>query len=207
MADVAIIDCGIGNLKSVFKAFEHAAPESRIVVTSDAKVVQSAQRVVLPGVGAMAEGMDGLARLGLMDAVLEAAAHKPFMGICLGMQMLFAESEEGPCKGLGLIAGHALHFSRAPNPPRKIPLIGWTEVSWVKSHPLVSELPNPSWFYFVHSYFVLTEDHDAILGESEYGVRFTSAVCKDNIVGVQFHPEKSQETGLRLLANFCTWNP
>lgn len=207
MADVAIIDCGIGNLKSVFKAFEHAAPDLDIVVTSSPAVVESAKKVVLPGVGAMSGGMEGLSRLGLLEAVLQAAKKKPFMGICLGMQMLFEKSEEGPCNGLGLIPGRAVHFSKAPNPPRKIPLIGWTEVLWVKNHPLVQNLPNPAWFYFVHSYYVITEDRDAILGESDYGIRFTSAVCKDNIVGVQFHPEKSQETGLHFLTNFCTWNP
>lgn len=210
-ADVVIIDYGMGNLLSVSKAFEHVAPQARIVVTSDPAVIAAATRVVFPGVGAMTDCMRELALRGLTDAVKQAAASKPFLGICLGMQALFAHSEEGDCAGLGLLPGNVRLFPAEAMKDEhgqklKVPHIGWNNVHQSGSHPLWDGIEDGARFYFVHSYYAEPASQDVVAGFTHYPFAFTCAVAHDNLFAVQFHPEKSQAAGLRLLANFVTWN-
>ncbi|MBU1666181.1 MAG: imidazole glycerol phosphate synthase subunit HisH [Gammaproteobacteria bacterium] len=215
MADVAIIDYGMGNLLSVSKAFEHVAPQANIVVTSDPAVIAAATRVVFPGVGAMTDCMRELESRGLTDAVKQAAAGKPFLGICLGMQALFAHSEEGDCAGLGLLPGNVRLFPRDAMKDEhgqklKVPHIGWNNVHQAahgaKPHPLWAGIEDGERFYFVHSYYAEPASQDVVAGFTHYPFAFTCAVAHDNLFAVQFHPEKSQAAGLRLLANFVTWD-
>ena len=214
-ADLAIIDYGMGNLLSVSKAFEHVAPAARVVVTSDPAEIAAARRVVFPGVGAMPDCIRELEQRGLIAAVKQAAAEKPFLGICLGMQALFAHSEEGDSAGLGLMPGNVRLFPAeamqdAQGNKLKVPHIGWNQVH----QTLHGDLPHPLWagiedgarFYFVHSYYAEPASQDLIAGYSHYPFAFTCAVARDNVFAVQFHPEKSQAAGLKLLANFVTWN-
>lgn len=212
MGSVAIIDYGMGNLRSVCKAIEHVGPDAEVRVTSDPAVVKAAGRVVFPGQGAMPDCMKELDARGLRPAVLEAAATKPFLGICIGLQMLFRHSEEGDVPGLGVFPGEVRRFpaSRMVSPTGerlKVPHMGWNEVRQVGAHPLWSDIPKDDRFYFVHSYYVEPADSSVIAAETDYGLRFTSAVAKDNIFAVQFHPEKSAHSGLQLLANFLRWKP
>jgi imidazole glycerol-phosphate synthase subunit HisH len=209
-ADVAIIDYGMGNLLSVSKAFEHVAPKADIVVTSDPAAIASAQRVVFPGVGAMPDCMRELEARGLTETVRQVASSKPFLGICLGMQALFEHSEEGECTGLGLLPGRVRRFPAeemrdlAGN-KLKVPHIGWNQVHQGISHPMWSGINEGARFYFVHSYFAEPADPALVAGFAHYPFAFTCAVARDNVFAVQFHPEKSQAAGLRLLANFITW--
>ena len=212
MTDIAIIDYGMGNLRSVAKAIEHVAPECAVVVTSDPAVVAAAGRVVFPGQGAMPDCMRELELRGLRRAVLDAAETKPFLGICIGLQMLFAHSEEGDVPGLGILPGRVRRFPEelmhAPGQARlKVPHMGWNGVHQRGPHPLWMGIPDGERFYFVHSYFVAPEDAALAAAETGYGLRFTSAVTRDNIFAVQFHPEKSAQAGLQLLANFMRWAP
>lgn len=212
MSDVAIIDYGMGNLRSVAKAVEHVAPGRKIVVTADPDVVAAAGRVVFPGQGAMPDCMRELDLRGLRAAVIEAAATKPFLGICIGQQMLFGHSEEGDVPGLGILPGNVVRFPAArmvaaDGSRLKVPHMGWNEVLQRGSHPLWAGIPDGERFYFVHSYFVVPADAALIAAETDYGSRFTSAVARDNIFAVQFHPEKSAHAGLQLLANFISWAP
>jgi glutamine amidotransferase len=210
-ADVAIIDYGMGNLLSVSKAFEHVAPLAKIVVTSDPAVIAAAARVVFPGVGAMPDCMRELEQRGLVEAVKAAAASKPFLGICLGMQALFAHSEEGDCAGLGLLPGNVRLFPADAMKDEhgqklKVPHIGWNQVHRSGAHPLWDGIEDGARFYFVHSYYAEPASQDVVAGFTHYPFAFTCAVARDNLFAVQFHPEKSQAAGLRLLANFVTWN-
>ncbi|MDP1558282.1 MAG: imidazole glycerol phosphate synthase subunit HisH [Nitrosomonas sp.] len=212
MTDIAIVDYGMGNLRSVSKALEHVAPTASIVVTSDPAVVRQAGRVVVPGQGAMPNCMHELEIRGLRDVVLEAAASKPFLGICIGLQMLFEESEEGNIKGLNILPGKVLHFPASamttPDGQKlKVPHMGWNQVYQTMDHPLWNDIAEDARFYFVHSYFVETTDLASIAAQSNYPFPFTCAVAKDNIFAVQFHPEKSQVAGLTLLSNFAQWTP
>lgn len=212
MSDVAIIDYGMGNLRSVAKAVEHVAPGREVVVTSDPAVVAAAERVVFPGQGAMPDCMRELELRGLRGAVLEAAASKPFLGICIGQQMLFGHSEEGDVPGLGILPGNVVRFPDAkmvaPDGARlKVPHMGWNGVQQRVPHPLWEGIPDGDRFYFVHSYFVQPDDRSLVAAETDYGLMFTSAVARDNIFAVQFHPEKSAQAGLRMLANFISWAP
>jgi glutamine amidotransferase len=212
MSAVAIIDYGMGNLRSVAKAIEHVAPDAQVVVTSDPHVVAAAGRVVFPGQGAMPDCMRELDARGLRRAVLDAAASKPFLGICIGQQMLFDHSAEGNVPCLGILPGNVVRFSPdvmiAPDGGRlKVPHMGWNEVVHQHPHPLWADIPQGDRFYFVHSYFVVPDDSSLIAAESQYGLRFTSAVARDNIFAVQFHPEKSAQAGLQMLANFMRWAP
>lgn len=212
MSDVAIIDYGMGNLRSVAKAMEHVAPGRKIVVTADPEVVAAAGRVVFPGQGAMPDCMHELDQRGLRAAVIEAAACKPFLGICIGQQMLFDHSEEGDVPGLGILPGEVVRFPAArmvaaDGSRLKVPHMGWNEVLQRGSHPLWAGIPDGERFYFVHSYFVAPVDAAFVAAETDYGLRFTSAVARDNIFAVQFHPEKSAHAGLQLLANFMSWAP
>lgn len=211
MADIAVIDYGMGNLRSVAKALEHVAPQLDIVVSSDPDVIARAGRVVFPGVGAMPDCMRELDSRGLRQAVVEAARSKPFLGICLGMQALFESSEEGNAAGLGILPGRVLRFPAEAmvddkGQKLKVPHIGWNEVHQAAEHPMWSGIPGGSRFYFVHSYYVEAGAPDLVAGFTLYPFAFTAAVARDNIFAVQFHPEKSQATGLTLLANFVMWD-
>lgn len=189
------------------------APHADVRIVSDPDVLRRASRVVFPGQGAMPDCMASLARSGLKEAILEACAQKPFFGICVGEQMLFDASEEGPTNGLGVMPGKVIRFTAARGVvdaqarPLKVPHMGWNKVRWVASHPLVRSLGDDGWFYFVHSFHAEPANPQHILGESDYGIRFTCAVARDNIIATQFHPEKSASTGLQLLSNFVSWNP
>lgn len=211
MTDIAVVDYGMGNLRSVSKALEYVAPAARVVVTSDPELIASAERVVFPGVGAMPDCMRELEARGLRDAVVAAARTKPFLGICLGMQALFEYSEEGNAEGLGILPGRVLRFpadAMVDDQGRrlKVPHIGWNEVHQAQPHPMWSGIPEGARFYFVHSYYVEAAAPDGISGFSLYPFPFTCAVARDNIFAVQFHPEKSQAAGLALLGNFVLWN-
>jgi len=209
--DLAIIDYGMGNLLSVSKAFEHVAPGADIVVTSDPSVIAAAARVVFPGVGAMPDCIRELEQRGLTAVVKQAAASKPFLGICLGMQALFEHSEEGDCAGLGLLPGQVRLFPAAAMKDAagnklKVPHIGWNQVRQAAPHPLWAGIEDGARFYFVHSYYADPASPDVVAGRTDYPFAFTCAVASDNLFAVQFHPEKSQAAGLRLLANFVTWD-
>ena len=215
---VAVVDYGMGNLRSVSQAVLHAAAGEGVdvVVTSNPDDVRAAERVVLPGQGAMRDCMRELRDSGLQEAVLEAAATKPLMGVCVGMQMLLDHSEEQDTPGLGLIAGRVRRFmldgQHQPDGSRyKVPQIGWNRVFQVPHrgavHPIWAGVPDGAWFYFVHSFYARPDDAAHSAGETEYGLRFTSAVARDNIFATQFHPEKSAAHGLALYRNFLHWQP
>ena len=212
MTTVAIIDYGMGNLRSVAKAIEHVAPGHEVFVTSDPERVAAAERVVFPGQGAMPDCMRELDARGLRRAVVAAAASKPFLGICIGQQMLFAHSAEGDVPGLGILPGEVVRFPEdrmqaADGGRLKVPHMGWNEVWQSGPHPMWDGIPDGERFYFVHSYFVVPADGALTAAETDYGLRFTSAVARANIFAAQFHPEKSAAAGLRLLANFIRWQP
>jgi glutamine amidotransferase len=212
MVTIAVVDYGMGNLRSVSKAVEHVAPDARVVVTSDAVLVDGAARVVFPGQGAMPDCIRELERAGLRDAVVRATGTKPLLGICIGAQMLFDWSAEGDTPGLGIFRGRVARFPHdrlrdAPGGPLKVPHMGWNHVRQKMAHPLWRGIRNDDRFYFCHSYFFTPEDPAIESGASEYGLPFTCAVAHDNIFAVQFHPEKSHTAGLQLLANFVSWNP
>jgi glutamine amidotransferase len=209
--DIAVIDYGMGNLRSVSKAIEHVAPQSRVVVTSDPAAVAAAGRVVFPGQGAMPDCMREMQARGLKPVLLEAARSKPFLGICIGLQMLFERSEEGDTPGLGVLPGVVRRFPAArmvdaQGAKLKVPHMGWNEVEQV-AHPLWEGIPDRSRFYFVHSYYPEPADAALVAGWSAYPFRFACAAARDNLFAVQFHPEKSHDAGLRLLANFVRWQP
>ncbi|TSA49071.1 MAG: imidazole glycerol phosphate synthase subunit HisH [Nitrosomonadales bacterium] len=211
MADIAVIDYGMGNLRSVSKALEHVAPDSDIVVSSDPAVIAAAQRVVFPGQGAMPDCVRELDSRGLRGAVLEAAASKPFLGICIGLQLLFEHSEEGNVAGLGILPGQVKRFPAdrmfdAAGNKLKVPHMGWNQAYQTRAHPLWAGIAPDARFYFVHSYYVEPADAALTTATTEYPFRFTSAVGRDNIFAVQFHPEKSQQAGLALLYNFVNWD-
>ncbi len=208
MTTVAVVDYGMGNLRSVAKAIEHVAPTARILVTADPAAVAAADRVVVPGQGAMPDCMRELEARGLRAAVIRAAAEKPFLGICIGLQMLFEHSEEGDVPGLAIFPGHVRRFPAAVEAQGlKVPHMGWNEVVQAMPHPLWAGIADGARFYFVHSYYVEPASPEAIAGSTVYGMPFTSAVARANIFAVQFHPEKSAQDGLRLLANFMEWKP
>jgi glutamine amidotransferase len=210
---VAVVDYGMGNLRSVSQAVAHAArfADVKVIVTANPEEVFAAERIVLPGQGAMRDCMRELQDSGLRDAVLHAAAHKPLMGVCVGMQMLLDHSEEQDTPGLGLIPGRVKRFRLEgrlqPDGSRcKVPQMGWNRVVQ-RPHPLWAGVPDGSWFYFVHSYYADPAQPAHVAGESDYGDRFTCAVARDNIFATQFHPEKSAAHGLQLYRNFLDWSP
>jgi glutamine amidotransferase len=211
MSTIAVIDYGMGNLRSVSKALEHVAPHARVIVTSDAEQVADADRVVFPGQGAMPDCMREMDGRNLRRAILHAAAAKPFLGICIGLQMLFERSEEGDTPGLGLLHGVVRRFSpsamRGADGARlKVPHMGWNEARQNTLHPLWSGIAQDTRFYFVHSYYPEPRDPNVVAGTTCYPTPFTCAVARDNIFAVQFHPEKSQAAGLALLRNFSIWD-
>ena len=201
---IAIIDYGMGNLRSVQKGFE--AVGAKAIVTSDSKKILSARSVVLPGVGAFKACMDNLEKFDLIDTVKQSVqSGKPFLGICLGLQLLFSQAEEfGSVSGLGIPKGKVVGFKDAPNSgdPLKIPHMGWNNVEVKPSHPLFDSVPNQSFFYFVHSYYVVPEDRATVATTTNYGIEFVSGIHHENIHAFQFHPEKSQQLGLTVLKNF-----
>ena len=210
MQTIAIIDYGMGNLRSVSKAFEHVAPAARVLVTRDPRLIGAADRVVFPGQGAMPDCMREMGESGLRDAVLNAAASRPFLGICIGMQMLFDKSAEGDTPGLAILDGEVRRFppaTTAGGMRLKVPHMGWNQVHQDRAHPLWRGIADGSRFYFVHSYYPDPDDAGQVAGSADYGLHFACAVARDNIFGVQFHPEKSQVAGLALFANFVTWKP
>ena len=211
---IAVVDYGMGNLRSVSQAVMHVARGSglEVVVTSHPDQVRAAERVVLPGQGAMRDCMRELHQAGLKEAVVEAAHTKPLLGICVGMQMLLDHSEEQDTPGLGLIPGRVQRFElagqTAPDGSRyKVPQIGWNRVRQSGAHALWQGVPEASWFYFVHSYYARPIDAAHSLGEADYGAAFTCAIGRDNIFATQFHPEKSAGHGLALFGNFLNWRP
>jgi len=214
MKTVAVVDYGMGNLRSVSQAVQHVAQGSGFtaVVTSRPEEVRAAERVVLPGQGAMPDCMRELRESGLLESVLEAAAAKPLFGVCVGMQMLLDASDEGPTDGLGLIPGRVVKFELAgrlqPDGSRyKVPQMGWNQVRQAQPHALWAGVPDDSYFYFVHSFYARPSVARHSVGEADYGGGFTAAVARDNIFATQFHPEKSAEHGLALYRNFLGWQP
>ena len=232
MRTVAVVDYGMGNLRSVSQAVGHVAREVggfEVVVTARPEEVFAAERIVLPGQGAMPDCMRELRDSGLLEAVLDAAARKPLMGVCVGMQMLLDHSDEGgnagpgdvfrdprssspATPGLGLIPGAVIRFRLdgrlQPDGSRyKVPQMGWNQVMQARPHPLWAGVPDASHFYFVHSFHAAPSDPRHSVGVTDYGGLFTSAVARDNIFATQFHPEKSAERGLALYRNFLHWKP
>ncbi|MHB1401880.1 MAG: imidazole glycerol phosphate synthase subunit HisH [Thiobacillus sp.] len=210
--DIAVIDYGMGNLRSVSKAIEHVAPAAKVMVTSDPAVIAAAGRVVFPGQGAAPDCMREIDARGLRQVIIDAARSKPFLGICMGMQVLFEHSEEGDTACLGILPGAVQRFPHeamvdADGNKLKVPHMGWNNVHQAVPHPLWAGIEDGARFYFVHSYFVQPTSPGVIAGFSHYPFPFTCAVASGNIFAVQFHPEKSQNDGLTLLGNFVTWNP
>jgi imidazole glycerol-phosphate synthase subunit HisH len=215
--DIAVVDYGMGNLRSVSKALEHVAPTKNVLVTSNPVDIENAERIVFPGQGAMPDCIRELDVRGLRDSVLRAAGNKPFLGICIGLQMLFEHSEEGDAAGLGLFKGNVKRFATIDmhdvnGEKLKVPHMGWNQVYQTynqqsQAHPLWKDIEDGSRFYYVHSYYVQPDDANIIAGYTEYPKRFTSAIAQDNLFAVQFHPEKSAAAGLQMLSNFVNWLP
>ena len=204
MQTIAIVDYGMGNVRSVQKALEYVAPDQHCILTNNPQIIRDSDRVVFPGQGAMGACMSALKSNTLIEEIKFSAASKPFLGICLGLQLLFDYSEENNgTNGLSIVSGKVLKFR---NSDLKIPHMGWNRVNQVLNHPLWHKIENNSRFYSVHSYYVDEEDPNCVVGTSEYGQTFTSAIAFDKLFAVQFHPEKSQSDGLQLLRNFTTWN-
>ncbi len=204
MQNIAIIDYGMGNVRSVQKALEHVAPNDNIFLTDDVALINAADRIVFPGQGAIGACMQKLENHQLVDVIKQATNEKPFLGICLGLQLLFDSSQEnGGTQGLSILAGDVVHF---PKSNLKIPHMGWNKVKQTQNHPLWHNIKNNAHFYSVHSYYVRQVDSSVVAGISDYGVEFTCAVAKNCLFAVQFHPEKSQHDGLQLLKNFVNWS-
>ncbi|MEP6677896.1 MAG: imidazole glycerol phosphate synthase subunit HisH [Betaproteobacteria bacterium] len=211
MPDLAVVDYGMGNLRSVAKALKHVAPACDIVVTDDPQVIASAARVVLPGQSAMPDCIRALDATGLRDVVMQVARDRPFLGICLGLQMLFDGSEEGPTPALGIVPGQVVRFRDGtmvgPGGERlKVPHMGWSPVRKARPHPLWRGIGDDERFYFAHSYHPVPADPEDTVATTAYPGPFTCAIARANIFAVQFHPEKSHHAGLRLLANFVAWD-
>ena len=212
MQRVAVIDYGMGNLRSVSKAIEHVAgSEAEVIVTDQREIILGADRVVFPGQGAARDCMAEIGAHGLLDAVREALTSRPFLGICMGMQVLLEHSEEHDTRCLAVIPGEVRHFPGEGRDPStgarlSIPQMGWNRVEIVRPHPLWRGIEDRTHFYFANSYYVDPRDEAVITGRTEYGVVFASAIARENLFAVQFHPEKSQHAGLALIANFLGWD-
>ena len=212
MNKIVVVDYGMGNVRSVAQAFRAVAPEAQIVISGDIADIRSADRLVLPGQGAMPDCMGSLQESGLQEALLQAAREKPLFGVCVGEQMLFDVSAEGNTPCLGLLPGKVVRFElsgqlQEDGSRYKVPQMGWNRVRQSQVHPLWNGIADDSYFYFVHSYYVQPEQAQDVVGTTEYGQVFTSAVARENIFATQFHPEKSAAAGLQLYKNFVHWNP
>jgi glutamine amidotransferase len=212
MTRIVVVDYRMGNLRSVAQALRHAAPEADVRISGEADDIRAADRVVLPGQGAIQDCMRCLGESGVQEAVLEASRTKPMFGVCVGEQLLFDWSEEGDTPGLGLLPGKVIKFRLdgrlQPDGSRfKVPQMGWNRVKQTTGHPIWNGVEDNSYFYFVHSYYAMPENPADVAGESDYGAPFCCAVARDNIFATQFHPEKSADAGLRLYRNFVHWNP
>jgi glutamine amidotransferase len=212
MNKIVVVDYGMGNLRSVAQALRHVAPEADVKISGDVADIRAADRVVLPGQGAMPDCMRSLRESGVQDAVLEAARTKPLFGVCVGEQMLFDWSAEGETNGLGLLPGKVVRFAledqlQEDGSRFKVPQMGWNRVQQQTSHPLWAGIEDGAHFYFVHSYYAQPALASDIVGQTVYGQAFACAVARDNIFATQFHPEKSASAGLQLYRNFVHWNP
>jgi glutamine amidotransferase len=212
MKKIVVVDYGMGNLRSVAQALRAVAPEHEVLISGEAADIHHADRIVLPGQGAMRDCMASLRASGVEEALLRAAKEKPLMGVCVGEQMLFERSDEGDTPGLGLLPGRVVKFDladrRQPDGSRfKVPQMGWNKVRQSRPHVLWDGIADDAYFYFVHSYYAQPGDSADTIGETDYGAPFCCAVARGNIFATQFHPEKSAATGLRLYKNFVHWNP
>jgi len=212
MKKIVVVDYGMGNLRSVAQALRAVAPEANVLISGEVADIESADRIVLPGQGAMPDCMRSLRESGVQDALMAASRNKPLMGVCIGEQMLFDVSEEGNAAGLGLLPGKVVRFQldgqvQEDGSRFKVPQMGWNQVQQTASHPMWQDIPDNAWFYFVHSYFAQPEQSAHTVGQTVYGAPFSCAVARDNIFATQFHPEKSAATGLQLYKNFVHWNP
>lgn len=209
---IVVVDYGMGNLRSVAQALRAVAPEADVKISGEVADIEHADRIVLPGQGAMRDCMASLRVSGVEEALLRAAKTRPLMGVCVGEQMLFDVSEEGNTPGLGLLPGKVVRFQLdgklQPDGSRfKVPQMGWNQVHQKRAHPLWDGVDEAAYFYFVHSYYAQLEDPADSIGETDFGGMFCCAVARDNIVATQFHPEKSADAGLRMYRNFVHWNP
>ena len=212
MKKIVVVDYGMGNLRSVAQALRAVAPEAQVLISGEVADINSADRIVLPGQGAMPDCMRSLRESGVQEALLEASRNKPLMGVCIGEQMLFEVSEEGNAAGLGLLPGKVVRFqldgqTQEDGSRFKVPQMGWNQVRQTASHPMWQEIPDNAFFYFVHSYYAQPALAEHTVGQTVYGAPFACAVARDNIFATQFHPEKSAATGLQLYKNFVHWNP
>jgi len=212
MKKIVVVDYGMGNLRSVAQALRAVAPEANVLISGEVADIESADRIVLPGQGAMPDCMRSLRESGVQDALMVAARNKPLLGVCIGEQMLFDASEEGGAAGLGLLPGKVVRFQldgqlQEDGSRFKVPQMGWNQVRQNASHAMWQDIADNSYFYFVHSYFAQPEQDAHTVGVTVYGAPFSCAVARDNIFATQFHPEKSAATGLQLYKNFVHWNP
>ncbi|MGI4848840.1 MAG: imidazole glycerol phosphate synthase subunit HisH [Janthinobacterium lividum] len=212
MNKIVVVDYGMGNLRSVAQALRHVAPQAEVLVSGEVADLKSADRIVLPGQGAMPDCMRSLRESGLQEALLEAARSKPLFGVCVGEQMLFDWSDEGGTPGLGLLPGRVVRFELGDRLQEdgsrfKVPQMGWNRVRQAVAHPMWQGIGDDSYFYFVHSYHAAPEDQTHTLGLTDYGSPFACAVGRENIFATQFHPEKSASAGLQLYRNFVDWKP
>jgi len=212
MNKIVVVDYGMGNLRSVAQALRAVAPDAEVLISGEPGAIDAADRIVLPGQGAMRDCMASLRASGVEEALLRAAKTKPMMGVCVGEQMLFDVSAEGDTPGLGLLPGKVVRFElaerlQADGSRFKVPQMGWNRVRQVRPHPLWEGVKDDAYFYFVHSYYVQPAEASLSIGETDYGAPFCSAVARDNIFATQFHPEKSASAGLQLYSNFVHWNP
>ncbi|WP_136417799.1 imidazole glycerol phosphate synthase subunit HisH [Herbaspirillum sp. ST 5-3] len=212
MNKIVVVDYGMGNLRSVAQALRHVAPEADVRISGELTDIKSADRLVLPGQGAMPDCMRCLRESGLQEAVVESTRTKPLLGVCVGEQLLFDWSEEGDTPGIGLLPGKVVRFQldgllQEDGSRFKVPQMGWNRVQQTLSHPLWNGIADNSYFYFVHSYYAVPAERKHVAGETTYGAPFACAVAKDNIFATQFHPEKSATAGLQLYKNFVHWNP
>jgi glutamine amidotransferase len=212
MNKIVVVDYGMGNLRSVAQALRHVAPEADVRISGELSDIKAADRLVLPGQGAIPDCMRCLRESGLQEAVVDASRSKPLFGVCVGEQLLFEWSEEGDTPGLGLLPGKVVRFQldgqlQDDGSRFKVPQMGWNRVRQSVSHPLWHDIPDNSYFYFVHSYYAVPGDAGHTLGETIYGAPFSSVVGRDNIFATQFHPEKSAAAGLQLYKNFVHWKP
>jgi glutamine amidotransferase len=212
MKKIVVVDYGMGNLRSVAQALRAVAPEANVVISGAVADIDSADRIVLPGQGAMRDCMASLRASGVQEALLRASASRPMLGVCVGEQMLFDVSEEADTPGLGLLPGKVVRFQLdgrvQPDGSRfKVPQMGWNRVKQARPHPLWQGIKDDAYFYFVHSYYVQPADPALVAAETDYGALFCCAVARDNLFATQFHPEKSAAAGLQLYKNFVHWNP